>query len=174
MIKDVEKSLKQYRKKKAKVETTLARIEAWEYALGHFEEVRLVTTASAPNDCWIMKFGKNSYSTGSSVEKHAVTEEEKEKMLKQFIKNERSKIFPIQMEIKQIEKALGALTSQEKYIIECKYFEKMFWREIEINYNNNFRQQNYITESGLKKIRSEAVKKLADLLDPFYKMIKIA
>ncbi|WP_432400974.1 hypothetical protein [Wukongibacter sp. M2B1] len=173
MIKVIEGALKDYKGKKAKVETTLARIEAWEYALAHLDEVRFVSRTSAPNDCWIMKFN-NGYSMGSPVENYAISDEEKEERLKEFIERDKSNIFPLQMEIKQIEKAIGALTRQERFIVESKYFEKMFWREIERNFNEKFRQQNYITESGLKKIKSEALKKLVELLQPFYTLIKIA
>ena len=62
---------------------------------------------------------------------------------------------------------------QERYIIECKHIEKMFWRDIEISFNEKFRQQNYLTVSGLKKVNRSALEIMAKILEPYYTRFKI-
>ena len=81
-------------------------------------------------------------------------------ILREYIKREKSKIFWIKFEIEQLEKALASLTQEERHIIECKYFEKMTWNMVELSVNEKFRQHNYITVSGLKKINNAALNKL--------------
>ena len=64
--------------------------------------------------------------------------------LKVWIKEDLSRIYPLQIEKEQIDGALNTLTKQQKYIIECKYFENMIWRDIEKNLNDKFRQMDFI------------------------------
>lgn len=95
-------------------------------------------------------------SGGSSSVEIAVEDKEKAiELLREWIKDDKSRIYPYQIEKEQIDAAMGALNRQQKLIIECTYFEDMFWREIEIPFNNRFRGQNYITYEGLKKINKE-------------------
>lgn len=69
---------------------------------------------------------------------------------------------------------MAALTKQQRFIVECKYFERMFWNDIEINYNDKFsRPKNYITVSGIRKMNTEALELLAEILEHYYNRFKI-
>jgi len=92
----------------------------------------------------------------------------------EWISEEQSRIFHTRLEVTQIESALNALTQQERFIIECKYFEGMNWRSIEVNVNTKYREANYITEAGIRKINSKALDKIKIVLDSFYDNLHIA
>ncbi|SDX78318.1 hypothetical protein [Tepidimicrobium xylanilyticum] len=165
----IENALKDYKRKKSIVETTLARIENYKKAINNPESFTHIFLGS-PIELGMPK------STGSKISpvEMAVTDKEKAiEILKQWIKDEHSRIYPYQIELEQIDGALEALTMQQRFIIECKYFENMFWRDIEISFNDKFRQQNYITYEGLKKINKETLNLLAKILEPYYMRFKI-
>lgn len=94
-------------------------------------------------------------------------------MFNQWIKEDYSKIYPYQIEKEQIDIALGALTMQQRFIIECKYINNMYWRDIEIVFNERFKERNYITVSGLRKMAPGALRLLADILKPYYDKFNI-
>ena len=167
-IKVIEKTLRDYKRKKSVVETTLLRIEAFKEAMDDPESFRAIFPTPKAS------LGMPKADTVSSyVERAIIDKEEAIEVLKEWIKDDKSRIYPYQIEIEQIDAALGALTMQERFIIECKYFEGMFWNEIEINFNNKFRQKNYITTSGLKKMNSDALNMLLQILEPYYNRFKI-
>ncbi|WFA10352.1 hypothetical protein [Tissierella sp. Yu-01] len=168
-IKVIEAALRDYKRKKSIIETTLLRIDQFKEAIKDpysFSGV-LLGTSREPG----MPSSNNG--GGSSVE---IAIEDKEKaieLLHEWINDDKSRIYHYQIEKEQIDAALGALTKQQRYIIECKYFEDMFWRDIEINFNDKFRGQNYITISGIRKMNSDALNMLADILEPYYNRFKI-
>lgn len=167
-IKIIENALKDYKRKKSVIETTLARIENYKKAINDPESFTHIFLGS-PREPGMPR------STGgkkSLVELAIEDKEEAIETLRQWIKDDQSRIYPYQIELEQINGALGALTRQERFIIECKYFENMFWRDIEINFNDKFRQQNYITYEGLKKMNKEALELLARILEPYYTRFK--
>ncbi|WP_045517745.1 hypothetical protein [Clostridium sporogenes] len=163
---NIEEVLKEYRGKKSIVETTLARIEAYRYALAHPEiiaENYYNVNTKEPG-----MPGAPLRNTSSPIERGIEIKELTEEAIKEWIEEDESRIFFYQLEVEQIEKALQGLTHQEKYIVELKYFDSMFWREIERNFNDKFRQNNYITTSGLRKMTNRALAKLKETLAPFY------
>lgn len=91
----------------------------------------------------------------------------------EILNDDKSRIYPYQIEKEQIDAALGALTKQQRFIIECKYFEDMFWRDIEINFNEKFRGQNYITVEGIRKMNRQAIELLAMILEPYYSRFRV-
>jgi hypothetical protein len=167
---DLDKILKTYKKKKSYVETTIARIEAYKYALEH-PEIRYNEYCISSKE---LGMPRGSGTGGSPIEKFVVSTEKMNELLKQWIEEDESRMFPLKLEVNQIESAMMYLTGQEKYVIECKYFEGMLWKDIEINVNREYRQQNYITESGLKKINIRALNKLEEILEPLYNRYKVA
>ena len=168
-IKIIERALKDYKRKKSVIETTLLRIENYQEAINDPEAFTHIFLGSPREPGMPRSTGKIT----SSVEV-AITDKEKAvELLKQWIKEDKSRIYPYQIELEQINGALAALTIQERFIIECKYFEKMFWNDIELNFNNKYRQKNYITVSGLKKMNSEALEVLSKILEPYYNRFKI-
>lgn len=169
-VKIIERALRDYRRKKSVIETTLARIKSYKDAINNPEEHRglFLGTSREPG----MPTGKG-YKPTSMVEHEVISDEKQVEILKQWIKDDSSRIYPLQIEKEQIDAAMGALTKQQRYIVECKYFEDMFWRDIEINFNDKFRGQNYITYEGLKKINKEAIDLLTSILEPYYTRFKI-
>lgn len=167
-IKIIERALRGYKRKKSVIETTLLRIETFKKAIENpesFEYVLLGTSRELG-----MPRGNGG---GSSVEMSIEDKEKAIELLKEWIKDDKSRIYPYQIEKEQIDAALGALTKQQIFIIECKYFEGMFWNEIETSFNDKYRQKNYITASGLKKMNSEALELLSEILEPYYSRFKI-
>lgn len=170
--KAIEEALRDYKRKKSVIETTLERIEVFKDAInnpGKHEGLFLGTN----REPGMPPSGNGGGCNVSSVEYEILEEEEQKELLKEWIEDDQSRIYPYQIEIEQLDGALNALTKQERYIIECKYFEGMFWRDIEYSFNERFRQQNYITVSGIRKMNSEALELMAKILEPYYIRFKI-
>ncbi|MDF2878613.1 MAG: hypothetical protein K0S30_1709 [Clostridia bacterium] len=164
---DIAKKLREYKYKKSLVDTTLARIEQYKYAIAHPE---LRENYFSISNREIGMPGAPLRSTASPIEKIVVENELTEEILNEWIREDRSRIFIIKLEIDQIDIALeGSLTKQERAIIKWKYFDNMFWKDIEINYNNEFRQKNYVSQERLKQNNKDSLKTLEYILAPFYK-----
>lgn len=162
-IRIIEKALREYKIKKSKVESTLARIEAWSIALNNPDEIVAIYNTSS------RELGMPRGSDIRSPVEIAITDKEEAiEIIKEWIKDDESRIIPLKLEVEQVEIALESLTVGEKYVIDCKYFNNMFWNNIEINYNERFREKNYVTVARLRQINQEALSKLVDILTPFY------
>lgn len=162
---DLENILRKYKEKKAYVETTEARIEGWKYAIQHPE---MWYKDYLPQGRELGMPGRPHGSAPAPTENYIIGKEITVETIKIWISQDESRIFPIKIEIEQIEKALEGLTRQERCVIELKYFENMFWRDIELSFNNLYRQKNYITDIRLKQINKDALNKLYKILKPFY------
>lgn len=162
---DIEDILKGYRRKESVINTTLARIEGYEFALKnpHLHDGLMCGNPIEPG----MPRAKNI--TTSPVERAVFGREESCRMLKEWIKEDGSRIYPYQRELEQINLALNALTEQARYIIELKYFEGIpFWSDIEEKFNSKFKTRNYLTFESLKKINRESLAILKDILEDYY------
>lgn len=169
-IRIIEAALRDYKRKRSVIETTLLRVEQFKEAIKDpfsYNGV-LLGTSREPG----MPSSGNG-GGGSSVEFAVENKERATELLEEWIKDDQSRIYPYQIEKEQIDAALGALTRQQRYIIECKYFEGMFWRDIEVVFNEQFRQKNYITYEQLKKLNKDALDLLANILEPYYSRFKI-
>lgn len=164
-IKDrVEKGLAEYKENESIIETTLERIEVYQELLDSNKEVNLFTGHNKE-----LGMPRSSGVGDISIVELKVMDKEKQRdILRQWIKDDKSRIYPLQIEREQISMALEALTDKERYIVDCKYFKEMFWREIEHAFNDKFTQQNMITESGLKQMFYESRSKLIRILKPYY------
>lgn len=160
----VEKGLNNYRRNKCKIETSLKRIEVYEKLLKSGDNINLFIG----EDKELGMPRGNTNNIISIVELEILSQEEQRQILKQWIKDDKSRIYPLQIEKEQIDAALGALTERERFIIECKYFEEMFWRDIERNFNEKYGARTYITESGLKKMFYESRDIIIKLLEEYY------
>lgn len=148
-IKVVKRALKGYKTKKLAIETTLLRIERYKAAIDDPESFAdLLPRPSCPADIG---------------NKEKIIE-----LLQGWVINDEYKIYPYQLELEQIDEALAALTTQERFIIECKYFKSMPWRDVEISLNDNPIQNNYITTSGIRKIDRQSIILLSQILKPYY------
>lgn len=167
---DIRDKLKQYKEKKAKVETTKARIEAYQVLLEdpNIEQLGYYLTFRETGM-------PGTGGGGSMVERSAIQGELTRELVKEWIKEDQSRITLLEIEVAQIEAALKSLTSWEEYIIKCKYFENMFWTNIEASFNSEFPQKHDITQERLKQMNKEAVDKLETILTPFYvQMTKVS
>ena len=163
---DIQKMLKSYKEKKAVVDATHARIAAWERILldpniefyGYKLYNREIGMPSA-------------HSATSQVEREAFANNENDdvtkELLEEWIKEDRSRIAPIEIEVEQVEHALKALTEQERYIINLKYFEGLFWANIEISFNKQYPNKQDVTEERLRQMHKEAKSKLEYVLNPY-------
>ena len=166
---NIQDTLKQYKTKKAKVEATKARIQAWERILldpniefyGYKLYSREIGMPSA-------------HSATSQVEREAFQsdndDEVTKEMIEEWIKEDKSRISPLEIEVEQIEKAIEGLTTWEQFIIKCKYFESMYWCNVELSFNEQFHPKNYIPSETLKDYSSKAISKLIEILEPFYRV----
>jgi len=169
---DIQKALKSYKNKKAIVETTKSRIEAWEKILddpniemyGYYAVSKEIGMPSA-------------HSGKSQVEREVFkAEDERElsrELVEEWIKEDKSRIFIPELEVDQIEKTLASLTTWEKYLIERKYFDNASWVSIELSFNEQFKTRNYIPFETLKNYNKCALDKITVILEPFYKTIQI-
>ena len=158
----IENALRDYRRKQSVVETTLARIEIYKEARDNPDSYTHIfpdsRTSGMPRGTGI----------SSPVENVIVNKEKATVMLNQWIYEDYSRIYPYQIELEQLNGALYALTKQQRFIVECKYFEGMFWKDIEKLINDELRQRNYITVSGIRKLNTEALGILRNILKTYY------
>jgi hypothetical protein len=160
---DIEKALKNYKKRKSIVETIEIRIGAYERMLVEFDdETFQIADPCEPG------MPRSPNRSGSPTERAVMIMECSREEVKELIKADRSRLFWPKLEIEQIEKAMEGLTTWEKYIVGIKYFDGMSWRNIEISFNRQFPQKNDITEERLRQINREALGKLSEILTPFY------
>lgn len=166
----VEKLLENYKQNKSLMETTLARIQAYKDKL-KCNDLESCVYVNSYNNLGMPKAPLPS--NKSIVEAVLVNSQLNADVIQQWIKEDQSRIWFIILEVEQIEAAMGALQESERFIIECKYFEKMFWRNIEYAYNNKFRDTNTVTTEMLRKMCKEALDKLDRILDTFFKQWRI-
>lgn len=159
----LEESLKNYKKNKGKIETIKLRINRWQECLDTMsdEEIAAEFVYEKPDTYGMPKAKNNNSPVESKVVKHEVTRE----MVKQWIKEDKSRLGMIEYEIKQIDIALGSLTEEENYIIECKCIDNWKWKQLEIAFNEKYRKGREITEEGLKDIKENALKKMKEIIN---------
>lgn len=161
--------LKKYKENSSTIETTLARVEAYEEALENPTSYTNISLSSQSDIGSIKgKGGKPSSPVEQSLIKNEKNEEEDARNLKEWIKEDKSRIYPLVIEKEQIDGSLNALTEEQRHVIECKYFENMIWKDIAGSVNDNFRKLNCITASGAKKINVNSVEMITKILNPHY------
>lgn len=158
---NIEKALKDYRKNKGKIETSEERCRYWQECLDTMsdDEIAKEFIYTQPDTYGMPKARNNN----SPVEKEVVSHEVTREMVKQWIIDDQSRIRPIKQEIKQIEIALGSLTEEENYVIDCKCIDNWKWVQVEIGFNEKYRDDNKITIERLKRIKIEALEKMKDI-----------
>lgn len=159
----IESMLRKYKENKAYVDTALLRVHEWE-GIANCDNIEdyISSTSRDIGDIRSTKISK-------PVEQIIFQVCKKMEDIKKLISDEKSRIFLIKMEVKHIEIALEALTAQEIYIVECKYFENMFWRNIEYAFNERFRSGNITSEEMLRKKNKYVLKKLYNILEFYIK-----
>lgn len=160
---NIEKALKDYKTKKGKIETIKERCRYWQYCLDTMSDDEIAKEFVYESaDTYGMPKARNN---NSPVETTIVVKEVTRDMVKQWIKDDQSRMKPLEHEVKQIEIALGSLTEEENYIIDCKCIDRWKWRQVEIGFNDKFRPEKEITEEQLKKKKKEAIKKMEEVIN---------
>lgn len=158
---NIEKALKDYKKNKGKIETTEERCNYWQYCLDTMTDEEItVEFVYQQADTYGMPKAKNSE---SPIEKEIVFHEVTREMVKQWIRDDESRIRPLKHQVKQIEIALGSLTEEENYVIECKCIDNWKWTQVEISFNDKFKKE--ITTERLKQIKIQALKKMEEIIN---------
>jgi len=160
----LEKILREYKTKKSIVNTTIARIEAYTEAINNPELISSWNYSINTRELGMP--GSPTRNISSPVEMEICATELTIETIEEWIVEDRNRIYKSNLQINIIEGALKALTEQEKYIIGLKYFEKMNWNNIEINFNNQFKQKNDITSGQARNINEQAIENLLQIITP--------
>lgn len=159
-----EKILREYKTKRSIVDTTKARIQAYKDTIANPE---LISSWSYSNNTRELGMpGAPLRNTSSPIEREVCANELTLDIIREWIKEDKSRIYRYNLQINIIESALTALTGKERYIIGLKYFERMNWNNIEINFNNQFKQKNDITSAQARKINDQAIESLLQIITP--------
>lgn len=101
----------------------------------------------------------------SPVENKVVKYEVTREMVKQWIKDDKSRLALLEYEIKEIDIALGSLTEEENFVITSKCIDNWNWMQIEIEFNKQFINRREITYEQLKKVKKDALKKMKEIVN---------
>lgn len=160
-LRSIEELLKEHKDRRAQLDTIQARIEAYRIALMN-PEIRNSVYYVSPGASLGMP---RNDSNGSLIEKAVMTEEAICEGLRSLISTEESRAAHIKGKVEPVEIALAALTAKQRFVVECRYFDELDWRDTEKNYNDKFSSKDdYISEHGLKKIKDKALSRLENIL----------
>lgn len=159
----IEERLKLYKQNKADVETTLSRCQVWQDMINNNDLESLIYTPTR-----IEGMPRTPLKVTSPVEAEVMQKAATVEDVQAWIKEDMSRIFFKKLEVEQIEGALKALTPEQRFVIEQKYFDETFWSNIEINFNNKFNNRAPIQKDRLKEIKTNSLKIITDILTPFY------
>ena len=158
----IEERLKRYKQNKADVETTLSRCQVWQDMINNNDLESLIYTPTR------IEGMPKALRINSPVESEVMQRCATIEGVQSWIKEDTSRIFFKKLEVEQIEGALRALTPEQRFVIEQKYFDETFWSNIEINFNNKFNNRAPIQKDRLKEIKTNSLKIITDILTPFY------
>lgn len=160
---NIEKALKELKKNKGKIATTEERIKYWQFCLDTMTDEEIAAEfIYTEGDTYGMP---RTRTNESPIEKEVVFHEVTREMVKQWIKDDQSRIRPIKNQVKQIEIALGSLTEEENYVIECKCIDNWKWVQVEIGFNEKYRDKDKITIEQLKNIKTKGLKKMEEIIN---------
>ncbi|MBW9154246.1 hypothetical protein [Clostridium estertheticum] len=160
----LEKILRNYKTIKSIIDTTNARIQAYREAINNPELISSWGFSNGNRELGMP--GAPLRNTSSPVEREICDNELTVEIIEDWIKEDKSRIYRKKLQAGIIENSLEALTIQERYIIKMKYFEKMNWNNIELNFNNEFKQKNDITSERIKKINAQSIISLLKIFIP--------
>lgn len=160
----LEKILRGYKVNKSIVDTTNARIQAYTDAMNNPELI--ASWGYSINTRELGMPGSPLRNTSSPIEREICDSELTIETIKEWIAEDRGRVYRYNLQVSIIESSLKALTEQEGYIIGLKYFERMNWSNIEINFNNQFKQKNDITSGQARNINEQAIECLLQIITP--------
>ena len=99
----------------------------------------------------------------SEVEKEVIKRETAHKLnyhiIRQLNAKAETRLIERQNQVKNIDNALKCLSFEDKFIIECKYFNKLRYSDIIVNYRERFKY--YLSETTIKRRLKKAVNKIS-------------
>jgi len=106
----------------------------------------------------------------SIVEKEVTRKETAHNLNLQIVRElkakEETKLLERQNQINNIDNALLLLSTEDLYIIKCKFFHRMKYKDITTNFNAHFRY--YLTEQTIKLRVKNSIKKMKTIINPVY------
>jgi hypothetical protein len=106
----------------------------------------------------------------SIVEKEVVRKETAHKLnhsvVRELKAKEETRLLQKQNIITNIDNALEYLHEEDIYIIKCKFFHRMKYKDITLNFNTRFKY--YLTEQTIKKRVKNSIKKMTTIINPVY------
>lgn len=147
-LKDITKQLNNYQENKEYIKTSSDRINLWKIALNSKkeEDLWILFDTSEPIDLGMPR-AKNKISSPieSELNKREITRE----MVKVWINREEEKLNCIKRDVYKLEDIFKVLKEEEMFLIECKYFDKLKYSDIEVSYENEFKK--CINNDALRK-----------------------
>lgn len=160
---NIEKALRNLKEDKGKIATAEERCKYWQECLDTMTDEEIAAEfIYTENDTYGMP---RTRTNESPIEKEVVFHEVTREMVKQWIKDDQSRIRPIKQQVKQTEIALGSLTEEENYVIECKCIDNWKWVQVEIGFNEKYRDKDKITIEQLKNIKTKGLKKMKEIIN---------
>lgn len=160
---NIEKALKNLKEDKGKIATAEERCKYWQECLDTMTDEEIAAEfIYTEGDTYGMP---RTRTNESPIEKEVVFHEVTREMVKQWIRDDQSRIRPIKNQVKQIEIALGSLTEEENYVIECKCIDNWKWVQVEIGFNEKYRDKDKITIEQLKNIKTKGLKKMKEIIN---------
>lgn len=160
---NIGKALKNYNENKGRIEASQARCDLWQYCLDTMTDEQIALEfIYTEGDTYGMPRAKTNE---SPVEREVVRHEVTRNMVKQWIKDDESRMVPVKYEIKLIDIGLGSLTKEEKDVIECKCIEGWSYKQVEADFNTRNREEKPIDIEQLKKIKAKALKKMEKIIN---------
>lgn len=163
---NIQDLLKNYKSNKAKIEMATLEIEQLSSLLQQPEQIQdesqeetieamsLATGTTCEVICFTNKFNSKTENVAMSY----LLEWSKDPPTKQEIRNRmndiKSAMYPLELEVKIVERVLGVLTERQRYIINLLYFERCSWTRITEMYEDNFERRE---ETTLRRVRKEAL-----------------
>ena len=160
----IEKILKDYKSKKSIVDTTNARIQAYTESINNPELIASWGYSLSNREVGMP--GSPLRNTSSPIEREICDSELTIETIRDWITEDKSRIYKYKLQINIIDVSLKALTDQERYIVELKYFEKMNWNNIELSFNSQFKHKNDITSEQIRKLSTQALASLLEIISP--------
>lgn len=107
----------------------------------------------------------------SPVEKEVFSTEKKIKMNHEFIKKLileiKTKIRIRKNKINRVDMSLLLLSKEDRFLIECRFFDRMKYKDISKNFESKFRFS--YTENTIKNKINKSIKKIDRMIESIYK-----
>jgi len=168
----MEYKLNTYKQNKALVDTTMLRISELEKILRGTGDDVLELVIEPPEEVY-PGMPKVQGQISKPVEVSVLKREVAREIVQKWINDDKRDILVLKLEVEQIESALNALSREQLFVVESKFFEKWTWSAIEKEFNEKFRNvyNSYVGDAGIRKIKREAVGILCNILRNFYKCL---